>query len=192
MASACTRYGVHNDSVRQLPPAQITLNASREEIAELLMPFLRKRGYAPKMTRLRIGGSTDFELDWVRDSSLEYFYILSGTRLPHLVHWKAVWRVSELGPQRSTLRVETMELVYMGPREEAGPAPLLDGQWFEAPVSHLRGWIEVRRFFTETFPRLALPRELSLIQTPQLNSPPLSLRDYRPVKLHQSSRSSSF
>ncbi|MEO5667861.1 MAG: hypothetical protein ABIR96_07380, partial [Bdellovibrionota bacterium] len=94
LTTACARYGVLNDSARQYPPAEITLDASREEIASAVLPFLRSRGFSPQMDRLKLEGSTDFELDWVRDSSLEYFYILSGKRAPHLVHWKAVWRVT--------------------------------------------------------------------------------------------------
>lgn len=172
--------------------AEIGLNMSREELCERLLPYLLKRGFSPRVDRLRLMGSTDFELDWVRDSSLEYFYILSGTRTPHLSHWKAVWRVSEDGPRRSKLRVEIMELIYMGPRDEAGAEPSLNGQWVAAPDSRLRNWIELRRFFTETYPGKPLPRELALIQVPSISGAPLSLQEFRPVKLHRSARPSPF
>ncbi len=190
--TSCARYGVKNDSARQYPTAQIVVSQSREEAVQTLQSFLRKRGFRPRIERLRLPDTTDLELDWVRDSSLEYFYILSGKRTPHLSHWKAVWRVTQLGPRRSRLQVETMELLYLGPQDSAGPTPTLDGQWVEAPDTHLRGWLELRRYFVETFPRQTLPPELASIAIPSLQSPPLSLQDFRPVKRHRSARPSSF
>jgi hypothetical protein len=189
---SCARYGVHNDGARQYPPSELSLNSSRAELTGQLQRYLKKRGFSPNIDHMRMGSSTDFELDWVRDSSLEYFYILSGTRLPHLSHWKAVWRLTDLGPRRTLVHVEIMELLYMGPRDEAGAIPSLNGQWVSAPDSHLRGWVELRRFFTETFPGQALPRDLALIEVPSLASPPLAMQDYRPLRLHRSSRPSSF
>ena len=189
---SCARYGVHNDGARQYPASEISLNGSRPELAAKLQRYLKTRGFSPNVDRMRAAPSTDFELDWVRDSSLEYFYILSGTRLPHLSHWKAVWRLTDQGPRRTLVHVEIMELLYMGPRDEAGSVPSLNGQWVTAPDSHLRGWVELRRFFTETFPGQALPRDLSLIEVPSLSLPPLAMQDFRPLRLHRSSRLSSF
>jgi len=192
VTAACTRYGVHNDSARQYPVSEITLPSSREELAGQIQNFLKSRGFKPHVERHQTASVTDLELDWVRESSLEYFYILSGSRTPHLSHWKAVWRITDEGPRKTNIRIEIMELLYMGPQDEAGPTPSLNGQWVEAPDSHLRGWIELRRFFTETFPRQSLPKELTLIQVPSLEMPPLSLQEYRPLKSHQSSRPSPF
>jgi hypothetical protein len=190
--SACARYGVRNDRARQYPKAQIELNQSRALVQDSLRRYLEGRGFNPNITQLQLGGISDFELDWVRDSSLEYFYIFSGKRVPHLSHWKGVFRITELGPRRSRLNVEIMELLYMGPRNAAGPVPELNGQWVEAPNTHLRGWLELRRFFSETYPRLPLPRELTSVQVPSLDFPPLSLQNFRPQSLQRSARPSSF
>lgn len=192
MSTACARYGVRNDDSHQYPEAQIFLNSPSSIVEDQLSKFLRKRGLQPQLHRSPSGDTIDFECDWVRDSSLDLFYIVSGTRKPHLVHWKAVWRLEASGPRSSQLKVKIMELLFMGPQESAGPLPELNGQWIEAPESNLRSWLELRRFFTEQYPRESLPPEMTILKIPTLDFAPLSLKHTRPVKLYRNPRPFSF
>jgi hypothetical protein len=192
LSPACARYGVRHDESRQYSEARLVINSPKSIVEEGLLGFLRNRGMEPAVHRSPTGAFTDFECDWVRDSSLDLFYIVSGSRKSHLVHWKAVWRLEAQGPRSTRVHLKIMELLFMGPQENAGDIPSLNGQWVEAPSTHLREWLELRRFYTEKYPRESLPREMTILKIPTLDFAPLSLKDSRPSQLYKSPRPFSF
>lgn len=188
---SCARYGIKNDNARQYGEASLILPLSFEEAQSSIRRYFQMRGFNLSTHPSQDNQRIDYEGSWIRDSSLELYYLVSDTRKPHLVHWKSVWRLQKHQAQ-SQLTVHTKELVYMGPQESAGPTPNPDGQWLEAPQTHLRSWAELRRYFTSSFPNQAIPKEMPQIKIPQISFPPTYLKNSRPQKHYRSARPSAF
>lgn len=192
LVPSCARYGMRNDESRQYSKAQITLHSPVGFVEEKLRRFLSERGLLPKMHRSYSGSQVDVECSWIRDTSLDLFYIIAGTRKPHLVHWKAVWRLEPQDARHTRVSLKIMELLYMGAQEDAGATPALNGQWVEAPETHLRDWLELRRFYVETYPSKSLPNEMAILKVPSLDFPPLWLQDTKHPDSQRTPRPFSF
>ncbi len=189
---ACAKYAIRKSEIPRNLPRKIELSASLDQVKNALGSYLSKRGQKYKIYRNKQGTVLDFEMEWVRDSDLAYFYVQTGRRIPHLSHWKGVWQIQQKSKNTTLVILEIMELIYLGPREEAPARPNVDGQWAESSDSNLRAALELKRFSTERFPRIKLPTSLAKLKAPDLDFPPLSLKKMRPDKLYRSSKTTAF
>jgi hypothetical protein len=169
---ACSRYGILIDGSQQKPARGFVIDRNFAQVSKDLSAWLRKRGVLLATHDAAATNSVFFEQDWVRDSSLRYYYLDFDTRVRHLTHWKGVWRLRAQGPGRTELRMDLLELVFLGPANEAGRLHRMDGQWFESPRDNVRVALEMRRFWQAHYPNLRLPDGLAQIEVPRLTGPP--------------------
>jgi len=190
--SSCAKYAIKNDELSASYVKSVTFPLHFNQTRSAILDLLSQRGQKFKEHIKRNGSSIDIEMEWIRDSSLSYFYLQRGQRVPHLVHWKGVWKIYKVTNFQTNVGLDMMELAYLGPQEKAPAAPRIDGQWAESKDNNLRAALEIRRLWTSTIPHQDLPPALGQIQVPDLNFPPLSLKEHREAKIHRASRPTAF
>ncbi|MBS1984964.1 MAG: hypothetical protein JST16_12415 [Bdellovibrionales bacterium] len=110
---------------------------------------------------------------WIRDTSLRYFAIENGDRKRHIVEWKGQWILTAESATQTNLRLSIVEVLYLGLPEMADDELSLEGDWFETQRDGLRGGLEMRRFWAETY-AAPVPAKLAELNAPNSWGPPLS------------------
>lgn len=174
---ACSKYGL-------LIPEEATVNHLQQPVIQIADTFpnvtTKLRQYLQKRERLEsvftppppVTEELRYNQPWIRDTSLQYYALIFDHRERHIVEWKGQWRIKGLSSLQTELRLDILEVIFMGPPKMAGPGPNLDNQWFETERDPLRAMIELRRFWMEAYPDRVLPPALTKITTPALNGKP--------------------
>lgn len=177
VTTGCTKYGVPLPPPEPEPavPAQVTLTQSPELVEKVLRGYLALRGRLESETERRSlpNGRTEirFTQPWIRDTSLLYYSLEFDRRARHAVAWKGEWRLSGMPGGSSTLRLDILEVLYLGPARLAGGEPRLNSSWFETDADALRPGLELRRFLNDFFPN-DVPKYLAVLSVPSLAGPP--------------------
>lgn len=184
--AACSKYGIRlseRDPANRRPiPAVVEVDLPLPTVAATLKSYLAARDrlsstYVPPENP---EAEIRFQQPWVRDTSLRYYTLEFDTRRRHTVDWKALWTLKRLETRRTEIRLDIIEALFMGPPLEAGPGPLLNGQWFETERDSLRARLELRRFWNQSFPGRPLPPALGQIAVPSIEGSPLAKSQLEP------------
>lgn len=180
---ACAQFGLE---LRGSDPAPrrpiIVVPGDLSSVVRSLERFLRARDALESTTGDTVAtGKVRLTEPWRRGTSLRYSYHVFGERGRHVAEWKGQWSLQAVDPQHTQVTLKILEVIYYGPAERAGPRPdpetiksLPYRDWFETPPDDLRALFELRRFWTETYPRQPLPAVLADLTVPSLSGPPAS------------------
>lgn len=191
LLSSCARFAIRKPNSTEKYQSHINVTENFSKVRYRLKQFLKNRGQNFKEHMHRNGRTIDIEMEWVRDTSLNYYYVQRGTRKPHLSHWKGVWSISKISNSKTRIYFKTMELIYLGPQEEASSIPTNNGRWAESNSNNLRAALELRRFWNMHFKNKRLPSSLSQIKIPTLEFDPISSLN-RKDRLYRATRPSAF
>lgn len=184
---ACSKSGIRLSdgelTERRPIPAVIELDLPLPTVAASLKNYLASRNrlastYVPPENP---DAEVRFQQPWIRDTSLRYYTLEFDTRRRHTVDWKALWTLKRLEARRTEIHLDIVEILFMGPPYEAGPGPLLNGQWFETERDTLRARLELRRFWNQKFPGRPLPAALGQIAVPSIEASPLAKSQLEPT-----------
>ncbi len=181
--ASCTKYGllIPEEAPDPLQKPSIQVSEAFPVVTEKIRQYLKER---EKLESIFVPASSGEEIrftqPWVRDSSLRYYVLEFDRRERHVVEWKAQWIISSRGPLLTEIRLEVLEVMFMGPPRRAGPGPTLNNQWFELEQDPLRANLELRRFWKQSYPNSALPSTLANIKVPSLKAEPLGKMLFEP------------
>lgn len=186
LCGACSKYGIRLSdgemNERRPIPAVIEIDLPLPTVTASLKNYLVSRNRFASVYSPPENPESEVRLQqpWVRDTSLRYYTLEFDTRRRHTVDWKALWTLKRLDAHRTEIRLDIVEVLFMGPPLEAGPGPLLNGQWFETERDSLRARLELRRFWNQKFPGRPLPATLGQIAVPSIEASPLAKRQLEP------------
>ncbi|NCN28444.1 hypothetical protein GW915_12825 [bacterium] len=176
---SCSQYGLKATREEQLRPfpAQITVNVSRGPLVEKLIADIKSKGMF--LRSYEEGKHIVIEQNWIRGESLRYYYLDFDQRHRHIAESKSIWRVRSAGHSRTTIYVDTAELLYCGEKDELKGRPdPKSGLWYETDPDRVRSTQLLKTFMTKNYPGHPLPRHISEFVLPNpFLIPPKSVTD---------------
>jgi len=182
LLSGCAQYGLELRGSDPSPrEPRIVVPGDLYSVSQSLENYLHSHGRLESKSGHVAEAKLRLTQTWNRGLSLRYYYRNYGDRSRHLGEWKSQWIARSLGPQQTEVSVKVLEVIYFGPVDQAGPRPDVEAvknlpfrDWFETPPDNLRALFELRRYWTETYPRASLPAQLADLKVPSLDGPPAS------------------
>ena len=192
LLASCARYGVESPRLPNRKEPEVVVRQNYLTVYRRLKRHLERRKIPFKVHWNNAKALVDLEMTWMKDQSVSHFYIQRGQRTPHLAHWKGVWRIQQITSRKARVRLETMELIFLGPTTSAPPHHLIDGQWVEIDDKNWRSRLELRRFWLGNYSTRTLPRSLAQLESPTVEFPPLIQDDFRDLTLQNQPRPAAF
>jgi hypothetical protein len=173
--ASCSRYGVPISEDPPASPIVLHVPENFETTRRRVYQYLKSRDRVESVfTPTDVPGEIRLNQPWVRDTSLRYMELEYDARQRHIVEWKGQWILKSVSESITEVRLNILELLFLGPAREASPRPTPNADWFETGADGLRAALELRRFWAETYPALPLPKALANVQVPALDGPPVS------------------